>query len=225
MRSPASGGFRIFGHRGAPLHARENSIRSIELALDSGADGVEVDARRLTDGTKVLFHDAAIDGRLVEEFTFSELRAAHPDLALLDDAIDLCRRSESTLIVEVKAAGWESELAGLAGTLPGMIFSCFVPLVLRRLREGAADAALGVITDTAPDNSLQLIEELGLSWFFPASGLVDDRLVARARTLGASIVPWTPNTAAEWEHLERLGCAGIITDAPDLARVWRSRAG
>ena len=32
----------IYGHRGAPAHSRENTVEAFALAIEQGADGVEL---------------------------------------------------------------------------------------------------------------------------------------------------------------------------------------
>ena len=64
LTSPALGrtladAVRILGHRGASSDAPENTLAAFQLALDQGADGVELDARLCGSGEVVVFHDAA----------------------------------------------------------------------------------------------------------------------------------------------------------------------
>jgi glycerophosphoryl diester phosphodiesterase len=48
----------IIGHRGASGRAPENTMRSFELALEEGADALELDVRISADGDPVVIHDA-----------------------------------------------------------------------------------------------------------------------------------------------------------------------
>lgn len=48
----------IIGHRGASRHAPENTLAAIRLAVESGADGIEIDLRLAKDGIPVVIHDA-----------------------------------------------------------------------------------------------------------------------------------------------------------------------
>jgi glycerophosphoryl diester phosphodiesterase len=48
------------GHRGASGVEPENTLRSIRVALDAGADGIEVDVQ-LVDGQLVVFHDRRLE--------------------------------------------------------------------------------------------------------------------------------------------------------------------
>ena len=47
----------VYGHRGASAYARDNTVESIALAVEQGADGVEIDVRATRDGHLILHHD------------------------------------------------------------------------------------------------------------------------------------------------------------------------
>jgi glycerophosphoryl diester phosphodiesterase len=51
----------IIGHRGAAAEAPENSMPSFELAIELGADALELDVRRSADGALVVIHDPTLD--------------------------------------------------------------------------------------------------------------------------------------------------------------------
>jgi glycerophosphoryl diester phosphodiesterase len=69
----------IFAHRGASAHAPENTLAAFELALEQGADAIELDAKLSADGHVVVIHDATVDrttgahGR-VKDMSLAELR-------------------------------------------------------------------------------------------------------------------------------------------------------
>lgn len=48
----------IIGHRGASAWAPENTLAAFRLALEAGADGIELDVRLAKDGVPVVIHDA-----------------------------------------------------------------------------------------------------------------------------------------------------------------------
>lgn len=54
-------GFIVIAHRGSHLIKPENSIASIEEAIDLGADYVEIDLRTTRDGHLVLLHNETVD--------------------------------------------------------------------------------------------------------------------------------------------------------------------
>jgi glycerophosphoryl diester phosphodiesterase len=68
----------IIAHRGASFHAPENTLAAFQMAVKTGADGVELDVRLARDGIPVVIHDAtlertALSNGKVSEFTSSEL--------------------------------------------------------------------------------------------------------------------------------------------------------
>lgn len=69
----------VFGHRGAGAERPENTMGSFELALQRGADVLEMDVHLSRDGVVVVFHDEsgrrmAGTPREVRNATFEELR-------------------------------------------------------------------------------------------------------------------------------------------------------
>ncbi|MBW1727447.1 MAG: hypothetical protein JRF31_11725 [Deltaproteobacteria bacterium] len=68
----------VIGHRGAAGHAPENTIESIDCAIEMGVDYIEIDVQPTRDGRLVVFHDrtmrrlTGLDG-YVREYTFVEL--------------------------------------------------------------------------------------------------------------------------------------------------------
>lgn len=69
----------IWAHRGASFDASENTLTSVRLGWEQGADGVEIDVRLSRDGHIVVMHDddtrrtAGVTGKIAD-LTFDELR-------------------------------------------------------------------------------------------------------------------------------------------------------
>ena len=47
----------VIGHRGASGYVTENTLESIQKALDLNVDGIEIDVQRCASGEIVVFHD------------------------------------------------------------------------------------------------------------------------------------------------------------------------
>jgi glycerophosphoryl diester phosphodiesterase len=105
------------GHKGAAALAPENTLRSIERALEVGVDMVEVDVLALADGTLVLAHSddllevthGAARGRVTGE-SLAELRTLAPELPTLDEALAFVAPTEAAVQLDVKAPGYEERL-------------------------------------------------------------------------------------------------------------------
>ncbi len=116
----------VMVHRGATAAAGENTLQACAVALDWGADGVEVDVRRTRDGVLVLFHDEHLD-RLthgigtVAGLSAGELLALPPREAFGRAAggtppsfvqlLDLARQRAALLHLDLKEPGLEDEVA------------------------------------------------------------------------------------------------------------------
>jgi glycerophosphoryl diester phosphodiesterase len=69
----------VVAHRGASGYAPENTMAAFEMAVQMGADYIELDVRMSRDGELVVMHDAAVDrttdgSGLVHELAWRELR-------------------------------------------------------------------------------------------------------------------------------------------------------
>lgn len=69
----------LMAHRGAPVHAPENTFASFQLAIDSGADIMETDLWFTKDGVIVCHHDDTLDrvtdgSGAIPEMTLNEIK-------------------------------------------------------------------------------------------------------------------------------------------------------
>ncbi len=51
----------VFAHRGASMHAPENTLAAFNLALEQGADALEFDVQLSADKAVVVLHDQTLD--------------------------------------------------------------------------------------------------------------------------------------------------------------------
>ena len=70
---------QVWGHRGASGYAPENTLDAFVLALEQGADGIELDVQLTKDGELVVIHDERIDRTgsgigFVKDHTLAELK-------------------------------------------------------------------------------------------------------------------------------------------------------
>ena len=69
----------VWAHRGASGYAPENTLEAFKLAVEMGADGVELDVQLTKDNQIVVIHDEWIDRTSngkgwVKDMTLEELR-------------------------------------------------------------------------------------------------------------------------------------------------------
>jgi glycerophosphoryl diester phosphodiesterase len=227
----ADGGRLVrIGHRGAAALSPENTIASLELAVELGCDLVEFDVTEL-DGRLVLAHSAA---------------EASSDPASLDDALAFLAQSTAGAHVDLKTPGTEAAIAeALArhGLVERAVVSSFRPASLRALRGLDPGLRLGL---TYPDDRYGLhrygplrpavaaglaamraglprrIERMlaaaqataaMLNWQVVSRGAVE-----RCHALDVPVLAWTVESREQVLRLDELGVDGVIADDPRIFR-------
>ncbi len=139
------------GHKGAAALEPENTLRSLQCAVDLGCDLVEFDVLDLHDGTLVLAHSdellevshGAAAGK-VRAQTLASLREVAPELPTFDEALELLGAAGGVgLHVDLKWHGYEAAAAEAIrkhGLVERTVVSSFLASSLRRL--AAAEPAL-----------------------------------------------------------------------------------
>jgi len=229
----------VLAHRGARRAAPENTLPAFVLAVSMGADGVELDVRRTADGALVLHHDPAVgDGGLIAAVPAAQLRADHPEIPTLAEALDVC--AGVLVNVEIKNLPWEadfdeSEQSAEAvvellearrgrGHQDDVIISSFHLATIDRVRATGTSVPTGLLTIGRRNLPmlLDLAAERGHAAIHPDRRAVGRRyaeaFLSEARERGLHVNVWTVNAPATMTRLAEAGVDALITDVPDVAR-------
>lgn len=152
-------GHPIIGHRGAAGSAPENTLAAFDLALEQGAEALELDVRLTADGVPVVLHDATLerttDGQgLVAATTLERLRRLDAGARFTTDATtfpwrgqgvgvptldEVFQRYPSTpLLIELKVAEAADPVARALlshGAETRAVVASFLPAALTRFRK------------------------------------------------------------------------------------------
>jgi len=223
MRRPERGP-RITAHRGASAHAPEHTLAAYDLALEQGADALELDVRTTADGVLVVLHDPTLartcgDPRRVDAVTAAELDGGP---LRLDDVLD--RYRDTALLVEVKDAPPAAVLDAVdrAGARGSVVVQSFDRRLLRALR--ALDPTLPLAPlyrERCPSRTVRrdlARAERYAGSIGPAAARIDAPLVLAAHARGLTVRAWTVNDPAEAERLVALGVDELVTDSPATLR-------
>jgi glycerophosphoryl diester phosphodiesterase len=225
LRRPQGARVRVWGHRGTRRRRPENTLAAFELALQQGADGVELDVRPCASGELVVAHDAdlkrvaGIRGE-VDAMTASELAAVElgdgEGMPTLKQVLDRVLAAGKLVNVEVKrdvpdlSASVDRLATELAERTPDerahIVVSSFAPEALERLAPQQPDVALAFLF-SEPNPKLQA------GWGVHARGdIVDPEAIAQWRDEGRFINVWTVNAPKQARTLADAGVDGIMTD-------------
>lgn len=247
----------LVGHRGAAALGPENTIAGLAAALAEGVDLLEFDVLRLADGTLVLAHSddlseithGRVAGRLGRR-GLAEVRELEPALPTLDEALAfLAEHAPSTgLVVDVKGAGFEAELAaslrrhGAApravvssacgrtlrrvGALePAVRLSISYPLDRRRLSRHRAltpaiAAALLAMRTALPLRVARWLEATGATLATLHHLVASPAVIRACHRRDAAVFVWTVDDASLLRKVVRAGADGVITNDPRIVRGY-----
>ncbi|MCC6475514.1 glycerophosphodiester phosphodiesterase [bacterium] len=218
----------ILGHRGSPHHARENTVESFLLALEEGADGVELDVQPTRDGVPVVFHDDELpSGEVLASLTLKDLKDAAQRSNVHVHEVDEVLRvlsGKGFVNIELKHTGLEETCLEIARDImpqETFLFSSFLPDVVKRIRALASDipAILIVGENGHLEQTLQVARACDASGIAFYHELIDGALAEFFKREALPLFTWTVNDPVEAKRLIGLGVCGIITDRPGALRA------
>jgi len=226
----------ITAHRGASDGAPENTMASVALAIEEGADYAEIDVRLTADGVPVLLHDNALfrtTGVLkdVDNVSYEELSAydagssyskafAGEKVPRLADVlaeyggkigfnIELKTKNDRELVRAVVTLIEEYRLEESCVITSASYQQLeWVKAVNRSIKTGY------ILSMVYGD----FYKSVAADFFSIRSGYVTESVVKRAHAVGKEVHAWTVNKENELERMKAIGVDNIITDKPAYAR-------
>jgi glycerophosphoryl diester phosphodiesterase len=230
----------IIGHRGASMHAPENTLAAFALAMTQGADGIELDVKRCAGGEVVVMHDATVDRTTdgkgaVHELSLAQLRALDAGqgerVPTLDEVIDLTASSTPPFLINIEVTNYSTPLDGLEQCVVEVVkrhncaerilFSSFNPISVKRLAGLLPAVPRGMLYYHAMPVFLR---DVWLAPFVPHEfrhpdfSMVTPEYVAKLAAQNKRINVWTVNTPEEIARMAQCGVHGIIGDSPAMMK-------
>lgn len=219
----------IYAHRGASHDHPENTLVALAKAAEQGADGVELDVRRTTDGVLVVHHDPHLDdGRVISSTPSSELPGSVPTLAA---AMELTRGL--TVNVEIKNsptdAGFEEDrrialdavrLCIDLGRGSEILVSSFDPVCVDLVASDLPGIRTGLLVMSVlhPIAAIDHCLANGHSAVHPWDPMVDESVVVAVHAAGLELNVWTVDDPGRIAQLADWGVDGVVTNRPGFAR-------
>ena len=217
----------ITGHRGAAKLEPENTLRSIQKAIDLGVDQIEIDLHLTRDRHLVVIHDASVDRTTeghgaVADFTLAEIKQLDAGVGeripTLQEVIDLVR-GKATLQIEIKGPGTTEPVVRTVaqnGIESEVILTSFVHDRLREAHRLNPNIALGALWSQAPSNACEQAIEIGAEALHIQHQYIDADLVQNVHEHGLQIRAWNPDTIEEMERVIDLKVDAVGSNRPDL---------
>jgi glycerophosphoryl diester phosphodiesterase len=234
----------IIAHRGASAYAPENTLAAFKLALQQGADGIELDAKLSSDRHVVVIHDQSIDrttpmsGR-VRDYSMADLHkmdaGSHFDIAYQGEWIpsleDVLKAVGQLTIINIELTNYSTpfdELPKAAVELvkkyklnQRVLFSSFNILALHQIHRLMPEAPVGLL---ASRGWTRKIKNLLPRWLLHRDCLhipkedASLELIHDLHNKDQKVFVYTVNREEDIQRLFEYGVDGIFTDDPKLAR-------
>ncbi|HTI54797.1 MAG TPA: glycerophosphodiester phosphodiesterase family protein [Verrucomicrobiae bacterium] len=235
----------LIAHRGASADAPENTIAAFELALDQGADGLELDIHLSADGHPVVIHDFTLERTTDGAGPVSALSVR--ELKRLDAGGWCDHRFQGQRVQTLqeilerfrdRARFW-LELKGGPALYPGLeervvstveiydvvdrvLVQSFDPAAVGEVRALNRAIRVGIVTAKAPLDRT-LLRPGAVDAICPALDMCSEGLIGDVRAAGLDCYVWTVNEPAQVDRLVGWGVSGIITDRPGTTRARLDR--
>ena len=207
-------------HRGSPRERTENTLPGFLLAVEHGADAVELDVHVTSDGVVVVHHDDAVAGCVIGRTTWPELS----DIRLDDDAT-IPRLEEvlqalgdrATVYVELKGQRIEDAVIDVVRK-HGRRYALhsFDHDAIIRVAEKAPDIPRGVLLDKDTRNPgaalRDAVKRTRPRDVWPHWSLANEKFVHAAHELETRVIAWTVNASGAAASLASTGVDGLCTD-------------
>lgn len=227
----------VSAHRGESKNAPENTIPAIEMAIEDGADYVEIDVRLTADGQVILMHDAdtkrTTNGNMVvKDSTYEELLTldagswfseeyTDTKIPTLGEVIELCK-GKIMMNIELKPADNKGELEQAVADLISeynmesqCIVTSFNQKSILTIKKMNPEIVTGYIYTFGYSNH---IEYKAMDVLSINSRYLTRDVVTGAHKKGIIVAAWTVNDSREMRRMVAIGVDNIITDNTSLAK-------
>ena len=221
----------VIGHRGAMGHETENTLASVQKALDLGVDMIEIDVFKIQSGEIVVFHDERVDrlansGGNIEEYNIVQLRQLILDgghkIPMLQSVLKLID-NKAALNIELKGDNTADKVNHIVnyyiekeGWSPdNILISSFKWDELRDMRNLNKDIKIAVLTEEDPLEAIEVAKELNAVAINPNFRTLTKENTAKIQSEGLKVYTWTVNEPEDIQKMVEFGVDGIITNYPE----------
>lgn len=223
----------IIAHRGASAEAPENTLSAIARALETHADGIEIDVY-LVDGEVFVFHDRYLErltahpGRL-QDLTAAQIRTLKvfsqqpvptllDVLQLVDGRCMLNIELKGEVTPEVLCPLLDEAVSACNFSADQLIVSSFNHHWLQAVKAERPWLRLGALSANCMLDYAAFATTLDAYSLHTCVDFVNQTLVDDAHQRGLPVYVYTVDEAHDIEELKAMGVDGIFTNHPQFAR-------
>jgi glycerophosphoryl diester phosphodiesterase len=213
------------GHRGAAGHEPENTLRSIERAIEIGADLAEVDVQATRDGHLVLLHDKRVDRTTngtgyLSDMSLEEIRSLDAGkgerIPTLEEVVKLAS-GKIGLMLEIITLGIAERMVELVqDTFQGpVIYASFLHAEMVSVRRRLPRAETLALIEAIPVRPTDFARDAGVTHVGLSVDSITSDFINSLKVTGLKLFAYTANDPRDIGWLRKLDVDGIISDYPE----------
>ncbi len=233
----------IFAHRGSSKYAPENTIAAFQMAIEQGAQAIELDVKLSLDQEVVVIHDVTVDRTTnftgkVDACSLNALRrmdaGSHfsekfigEKIPTLGEVLDL---TKGKYLLNIELTNYSSPHDNLTSKVASLIsirevqnsvlFSSFLPGNLRKIKKELPEVPVAFLLPPGLSGWLyrsNLSRKLSPEFIHLHLNNVDDVYIQREHQRNRRVHVWTINDPNQMKMLFKADVDGIFTDDPLMA--------
>ena len=223
----------VVGHRGAMGHVLENTIESVQKAIELNVDGIEIDVFKSKTGELVVYHDPFLSrlsnsNAFIEQISLDSIKKVEliggyfiPTLTEIVDIIP----EKIFLNIELKGQDTSFETNKIITNylktynlpISKFIISSFRWDELKKIRSINKEIPIAILVDSLYkiDDAIKLAKQINAIALNPNKNFITREIVNKIKSNNIKVYPYTINTPMNIRRIRSMGVDAIITDYPE----------
>ena len=214
-------------------HVLENTIESVQKAIELNVDGIEIDVFKSKTGELVVYHDPFLSrlsnsNAFIEQISLDSIKKIEliggyfiPTLKEIVDIIP----EKIFLNIELKGQDTAFEtnkiIINYLNTynfpVSKFIISSFIWDELKKIRSFNKDIPIAILVDSLYkiDDAIKLAKQINAVALNPNKEFITKEIVNKIQSKNIKVYPYTINTPRNIRKMRSMGVDAIITDFPE----------
>ena len=231
--------FLVFGHRGVPELAPENTLESFKRAIELKYDGIELDVMLTKDEKLIVHHDKDIKinskQKPVFELKYSDLLKNLPNKPPKLDEVLSSLGHQTKINIEIKDQGKggarvvKEVIDSLKkfNLIDSIVISCFNPQFIRYVKKIDDRVATAWIWG---DKNFYFFNywKIFLNYFNPQAihikhQLINSQLISKIQSQNIKVLAYTVNQKSILLNMISQRIDGVFTDSPSILKLAKNQ--
>ena len=221
----------IMGHRGADYYAKENTLKSIKLAMEQQADMIEIDVRQSWDNHLMLFHDNVLNWKTWGNGIFHTKTRDYLDgvryidgsrIPSLQQAMNMLAKGDAKVCLDIKSLFIDIDnfynVVAERKMLNRVNCTSFFQNVIRKYKDLNPKSDATLVAFFGTKKFVNDAVDIGATHVSPF--IISRNVVDYAHDNRLKVISWPTLTRFQLERNIRLGVDVISTGRPDQTRLF-----